>query len=138
MDCDTIALPGFGQMIKELLMESKEGWDAIFSAEGETPTDVWRSNVNIGFCLFRCTPRCISFLESCVWAMHQHSDTWDQHVVNELLAENSDLKFRVISQARLNLFHFHGPVSVFQKEEQLKRTFTLHYGELSGSRNTDP
>lgn len=130
MDCDAIVLPGFGQMIREWLTEPNDSWDAIFSAEGAIATDIWRSNVNIGFCLFRCTPRCTSFLESCACAVRRHPDTWDQHEVNELLSESPDLEFRVIPQERLRLFHFHGPISVFQKEEQLKRAFLAHYGEL--------
>ncbi|MCK5608140.1 hypothetical protein KAR91_40035 [Candidatus Pacearchaeota archaeon] len=130
MDCDAIVLPGFGQMIREWLSEPKDSWDAIFSAEGATSTDIWPSNVNIGFCLLQCNNLCISFLEDCAHAMRQHSDTWDQNEVNKLLVKSPNLKFRVVLQDQLYLYHLHGPFAVPYKEECLSRIFSQYYEDV--------
>lgn len=57
----------------------------------------WVSNVNIGFTLTKSTSKIIHFYENVLKVLNKKEPplNWDQQVVNHLLRDNKDIKFKV-------------------------------------------
>lgn len=92
MDVDIVMFRSFRDEVKRMMDE--EDLDIVFQKEG---FGKWDSEVNTGVIFMRCNDRVRRFYQSVRDKMAAEPDKNEQPVVNELLAEKTDLRWKMLS-----------------------------------------